>query len=137
MLAELFITLCHIPNLQKKLWHGWYQYLARHHRAADWTFMNYGFNDPASRFKLDPMDEPDRVCIQLYNHVAGAVSLQGLNVLELGSGRGGGASFIIRYLKPATLTGDYLLEEAVRFCRRTNRVPACSLQARTAGILYF
>src|SRR5437764_460521 len=49
MLAKLFITLCRIPRLQKRLWHGWYQYLARHYRAAGWTFMNYGFNDPASR----------------------------------------------------------------------------------------
>ena len=137
MLAKLFITLCRIPHLQKKLWHGWYQYLARHYRAADWTFMNYGFNDPASRLKLDPMDEPDRACIQLYNHVAAAVSLQGLNVLEVGSGRGGGASFIIRYLKPATLTGVDLSEEAIRFCRRTHRVPGLNFQTGDAEALPF
>jgi SAM-dependent methyltransferase len=137
MLDKLFITLCRIPYLEKKLWHGWYQYLARHYRGADWTFMNYGFNDPISRLELDPMDEPNRACIQLYNYVAGAVSLHGLNVLEVGSGRGGGASFITRYLKPAKLTGIDLSEEAVRFCQRTHRVPGLSFQAGDAELLPF
>jgi ubiquinone/menaquinone biosynthesis C-methylase UbiE len=137
MLAKLFITLCRIPYLQKKLWHGWYQYLARHYRGADWTFMNYGFNDPASRLKLDPADKPDQACIQLYNHVAGAVSLEGLNVLEVGSGRGGGASYIARYLKPAALTGVDLSEEAIGFCRRTHRVPGLSFQTGDAESLPF
>ena len=137
MLAELFITLCRVPYLEKKLWHGWYQHLARHYRAADWTFMNYGFDDEAGRLKLDPMDERDRACIQLYNLVAGAVPLHGLNVLEVGSGRGGGASFIARYLKPASLTGVDLSEEAVQFCGRTHRIRGLHFETGDAESLPF
>jgi len=99
--------------------------------------MNYGFNDPGSRLILDRMDEPNRACIELYNRVAGAVPLHGLNVLEVGSGRGGGASFIFRYLKPAKLTGIDLSEEAVRFCQRTHCMPGLSFQAGDAECLPF
>jgi ubiquinone/menaquinone biosynthesis C-methylase UbiE len=137
ILDKLFIGLCRIPGLQKSLWRRWYGYLAGHYGGADWTFMNYGFDDPASRPMLDSSDEPDRYCIQLYNHVAGAVPLRGLDVLEIGSGRGGGASFVARYLKPARMTGVDLSEEATRLCQRTHRVAGLDFKAGDAEQLPF
>ena len=81
--------------------------------------MNYGYMDePGAPLKLDRADEPDRCCIQLYNHVAGAVDLAGRNVLEVGSGRGGGASFIARYLRPGKMVGVDLSANAVDFSRK-------------------
>ena len=94
--------------------------------------MNYGFDDGKSQLELDAIDEPNRACIQLYNSVAGAVPLSGLDVLEVGSGRGGGASFIFRYLKPASLTGVDLCEKAVSFCQQLHRIGGLAFQAGDA-----
>ena len=97
MLGRIFIALCSLPGLKKKLWQAWYDYLAASHRAPEWTFMNYGYAAPgAEKLALAEADEPDRHWIQLYDHVAGAVDLTGCTVLEVGSGRGGGSSFIKR-----------------------------------------
>jgi ubiquinone/menaquinone biosynthesis C-methylase UbiE len=123
MLGRLFISLSELPGLKKKLWRGWYEYLARSHRAADWTFMNYGYYESgAPTLPLDEADEADRHFIQLYEHVAGAVDLTGCRVLEVGSGRGGGSSFIRRYLQPAQITGVDLSQNAVEFSRARHHV---------------
>lgn len=84
--------------------------------------MNYGFaplTAPAQALRLEPSDEPDRLCIQLYEHVIDGTDLRGADVLEVGSGRGGGASYVSRYLGPASVTGLDFSAAAVALCRRT------------------
>jgi len=121
MLGRIFIALCSVPGLKKILWRTWYNYLARAHRAPEWTFMNYGYATPgANTLRLAQADEPDRHWIQLYHHVAGVIDLEGRTVLEVGSGRGGGSSFIKRYLKPARMIGVDLSERAVQLSARTH-----------------
>jgi hypothetical protein len=109
MLIKVFLALSGIsPYVKKLLWRQWYQFLAGHHQTKDWSFMNYGYaplHDHSDTVKLDEADEPNRYFIQLYHHVVSAVDLTNLDVLEIGSGRGGGASYIKRYLKPKALTG--------------------------------
>ena len=93
MLIRLAVfVLEHSPLLRRLLWRWWYGRLASKHQSGDWTFMNYGFAPSAGApLPLEPVDEIDRYCIQLYHHVASAVDLAGREVLEVGSGRGGGA----------------------------------------------
>ncbi len=109
MISKLFVKLCEIPWARKALWKFWYQFLAGRFPVESWTFMNYGYQplDPATpRLELSEADEPDRYSIQLYHRVATeAGSLEGKDVLEVGSGRGGGASYVSRYLKPRTIVG--------------------------------
>lgn len=106
------------PRLRRAFWKGLYERLALDH-DPEWAFMNYGFEDPdAPRLALDPADEPDRFGIQLYHHVATAVELEGKDVLEVGCGRGGGISYVARYLRPRTLIGVDLSPNAVALCRR-------------------
>jgi len=107
-------------------------------RAPDWCFMNYGFADRESSYlQLEPGDEQDRYCIQLYRHVAGAVDLTRRNVLEVGSGRGGGASFVKRYLNPARVTGVDLSESAVDFSMSRHRVEGLHFRVGDAERLPF
>src|SRR5213082_2984971 len=85
-------------NLLAKLWYPLLTYLTRN---APVVFLNYGYSDDVNVANVPPLeieDEPDRSCIQLYDHVAGAIDLMGLNVLEVSCGHGGGASYIARYL---------------------------------------
>jgi SAM-dependent methyltransferase len=138
VLTSLFGALLQVRFLQKKLWRGWYGYLATGYRGADWTFMNYGFDDPnVARRPLDAADENDRYCIQLYDYVTAPVDLQGKRVLEVGCGRGGGCSFIARYKKPEQMTGVDLAGAAIAFCRNTHRIPGLDFQTGDAERLPF
>jgi len=88
---------------------------------AFWKFVNYGYepDNPESKPELLPEDEDDRVCIQLYQHLVESADIAGKSVLEVSCGRGGGAHYAMRYLKPARYVGLDLSPTSVGFCRRT------------------
>ncbi len=141
MLIKVFLALSGIsPYLKKLLWRQWYQFLAGHHQTKDWSFMNYGYaplHGHSGTVTLDEGDEPNRYFIQLYHHVVSAVDLTSLDVLEIGSGRGGGASYIKRYLKPKTLTGIDFSDKAIQFCKHTYDVDGLSFIKGDAESLPF
>lgn len=120
LIRFLVFLLEHFPWLRRQLWRWWYNRLARRHQAGDWTFMNYGFVPPAGDppLELATGDEADRLCIQLYHRVASAADLTGRAVLEVGSGRGGGASFVARHHRPAAMTGVDFSPQAVALCEQ-------------------
>jgi ubiquinone/menaquinone biosynthesis C-methylase UbiE len=140
MLAKFLLAISNrSPSLRRWLWKRWYQYLAGY-RLPNWSFMNYGFERTGELDKwldLEAADEPDRYCIQLYHQVAAAIDLEGLDVLEVGSGRGGGASYVRRYLKPRSLTGADFSPKAVEFCRRTHTIDGLSFVVGDAESLPF
>lgn len=117
MLANLLVSLCNAsPALRRLLWRWWYGRLAKRIRSGAWTFMNYGLDVSDPALTLQPQDEPDRLCIQLYHRVAGAVPLAGKEVLEVGCGRGGGTGFIARYHHPKAITGIDFSATAIALC---------------------
>lgn len=102
--------------------------------------MNYGYtpiDDQRETLRFNEADEPDRYAIQLYHHVVSAVDLTNLDVLEIGSGRGGGASYVARYLKPKRLTGLDFSDRAIEFCKRTHAVDGLSFIKGDAEALPF
>jgi len=120
------------PALKRTLWRKWYQFLARGYRQTDWTFMNYGYADGANAsgksLFLEAADEPDRCSIQLYHAVVAAVEIQGRKVLEVGSGRGGGCSYIARYLLPERIVGVDYSPNAVALSRERHAAVAPRLE---------
>ncbi len=108
-------------RLKGRLWKYWYRHVDRRFDMQRVAFMNYGFA-PAEGdgVELEAADEPDRYGLQLYHIVASPVSLEGLDVLEMSCGRGGGASYGARYLKPRRLIGVDRTESAVASCRRNH-----------------
>jgi len=107
-------------GFQKRLWHWWYQVLALNWRDRTWTFMNYGWVPQAheAHFVLASEDEPDRCFIGLYHYLASQLQVEGLRVLEVGSGRGGGASYVCRYHAPCEVVGVDYSGVAVKLARR-------------------
>jgi len=99
--------------------------------------MNYGYaglNGDAP-LELKKEDEINRYCIQLYNHVVNKVDLENKKVLEVGSGRGGGADFISRYYKPSEYKGVDISSSVIKFCNSFYKVPGLSfLQGRAEKI---
>jgi ubiquinone/menaquinone biosynthesis C-methylase UbiE len=140
MLVSLAAKLAAIsPRFRKLLWRRWYQYLAGY-RIADWQFMNYGYaalDAGKQSLALDSAEEPDRHAIELYQRVAGAVELEGREVLEVGCGRGGGCSFIARYHLPRRITGVDFSAKAIRFCRQQHRAEGLSFVHGDAEALPF
>ena len=66
-----------------------YQRMARSQTNSEFSFMNYGFKDD-DEIELSENDEPDRLFIQLYHMNIRGIEIKGREVLEVGSGRGGG-----------------------------------------------
>jgi ubiquinone/menaquinone biosynthesis C-methylase UbiE len=125
MLAKLFLELTEYPWFRRTVWKPIYNHLAKRFPYENWVFMNYGF-DPLNeqdRPNLKEQDEPDRYSIQLYHFLATQTNVKGKKMLEVGSGRGGGASYIARYLEPAEITGMDIAENAVAFANKRHQAP--------------
>ena len=91
-----------------RLGHFVYSYASRLDKDAEAIFLNYGYADDNLKLELRKEDDKNRYCIQLYNHIVASlpVELKGLDVLEVGSGRGGGASYVARYFKDDEIWGS-------------------------------
>jgi SAM-dependent methyltransferase len=110
---------------RRYLWRKFYNGLAWLFPQAEWKCMNYGYaatTESGHIIRLEAEDEPERFSYQLYHIVATGIkhktSLAELDVLEVGSGRGGGLSYILRYLNPASATGVDFSQTQVDFCKR-------------------
>jgi ubiquinone/menaquinone biosynthesis C-methylase UbiE len=128
------------PKFQTALIRTFYSWLSVVLKSEDAAFLNYGYaplDDDTMGLTLDPADASDRYSIQLYFRVAGARVLRDKQVLEVGCGRGGGASFITRYLHPASMTGMDISERAVRFCRRRHSINRLAFERGEAERLPF
>ncbi|HEX8708973.1 MAG TPA: class I SAM-dependent methyltransferase [Pyrinomonadaceae bacterium] len=139
-MAKVFNPIFSFSPIKKSVVWGWYQCLSALDKEANMTFMNYGYADLNSHhteLELLPEDRANRYCIQLYQRVAGGVDLRGKDLLEIGSGRGGGSSFIMRYLGPGSMTGVDLSSKAVAFCNRHYRHAGLSFQQASAEKLPF
>lgn len=125
MLTNIFAFFLKIsPRLKRAVWKKLYEYLSKKYPTAEWTFMNYGYescNEPIA-IPLKEEEERDRYMIQLYHHVATAVDLVDKDVVEVGSGRGGGSSYIKRYLKPKTMIGIDYSKNAIKFSNKHHSV---------------
>jgi SAM-dependent methyltransferase len=126
-------------NLRPLGWRLCYELLAARVRRPEWGFMNYGFSPdpPAAPLPLEAADEADRLCIQLYAHAVDGVPLPGRDVLEVGSGRGGGTSYLARYGRPRTTTGLDFSRSAVALARRHRHAAGLSFVRGDAQAMPF
>jgi SAM-dependent methyltransferase len=71
--------------------------------TGDFAFMNYGY----ARTGAPPLDAdaPEQYCQQLYRHVIGTTAVAGKRLLEVSSGRGGGAAFVASTFRPSAYAG--------------------------------
>ncbi len=87
-----------------------YQHLALAYPLQDWTTMNYGYaavpNEPPLPVAAPEQERNGKL---LYARIAASgrrgPALAGLDVLEVGSGRGGGAAFVAEAFRPARYLG--------------------------------
>ncbi len=122
------------------LWKLWYPSLTRLTRNSPVVFLNYGYSENGAASPIPVLtneDEPDRPCIQLYDSVVRPIPLQGLRVLEVSCGHGGGASYIARYLKPESMHGVDRNGRAIALCRQRHHVAGLEFSCGDALALDF
>ena len=111
-------TTRRFPKIRKLAWKTFYGLMAWRFRLPEWSFMNYGYDNPVEGLALPARDEKNRYFIQLYAQALGqAGSVAGQDVLEVGCGRGGGSEWVARTQGVKSMTGMDLAGSAVRLCR--------------------
>jgi len=117
--ARIFATMLKLlpGRIGDRMWRWWYQRLAKAKAWGEFGFMNYGYIDDHPPH-LSSEDEPDRLFIQLYHMNIRDVELDEKQVLEVGSGRGGGAHWIARTYTPGSLVALDYSAAAVKLCSR-------------------
>ena len=111
------------PSSKRWFWKFWYNLFARKSGFHAFRFMNYGYDEDGFCPDLLEQDEAERYSIHLYHHTATQVDISKQNLLEVGSGRGGGSSYIQRYLKTDTVTGLDISSDAVQLSNSSFDTP--------------
>ncbi len=105
------------PSLLKPLWKFIYQRSA----SFKFPFLNLGYyltNTEIPVLDLHQDDEIFRPQIQLYHHIVTTIDIINKDVLEVGCGMGGGASFIMRYLGPKSVTAVDISKASIDYCNK-------------------
>jgi ubiquinone/menaquinone biosynthesis C-methylase UbiE len=102
------------------MWKWWYQTLAQYGLNLNWTFMNYGYASLNGEQvpELEEGDEKSQFFIQLYHFTVYHLALQNKRVLEIGSGWGGGGSFVARYHQSEEYIGVDFSQKAVQLANK-------------------
>jgi ubiquinone/menaquinone biosynthesis C-methylase UbiE len=112
------------PSVMTLFAKAFYPLATRSFGGDNVPFLNDGYEeDPPMAVPLAASDEPNRFPIQLYHRTATQADLKGKRVLEVSCGHGGGASYLVRTLHPASYTGLDLNASGVAFCRKTHNLP--------------
>ena len=117
---------CEMPAfVRRPMWRIWHKMVNRFDKDSTVNFMNYGYErlNGDKELELKKEDEYNRYCIQLYDHVVNCVELENKKVVEVGSGRGGGAHYISRYYKTKEYTGVDISSAVIEFCNTAYDVP--------------
>lgn len=106
-----------------------------YNRAAgavpEFSVLNYGFSsDPEN--SVIPTTESEFYCLRLYEHTVRDTPLANRDVLEVSSGRGGGANFVSRAFKPRRVVGIDLSPENVRLARERAAGPGIEFAVGSA-----
>jgi len=111
---------------RKYIWQKFYNFMCWAAPNTNWTSMNYGYaliTDEGKTIELDEHDEYERFSFQLYHYVTITMgklkNFENKNILEVGSGRGGGLSFLKRNYKPISAVGVDFSGQQVIFCNNT------------------
>jgi ubiquinone/menaquinone biosynthesis C-methylase UbiE len=132
MMGRMFVWATRNAMLRKIVWRTWYNFWTRKYvRVGGWEFLNYGYSptDPdAPALELEEDDENYRFFIQLYDQLVSRIDLRGKELVEVGSGLGGGCSYVHRYLQPAKITGIDYAKSSVAYCQKRHQLPGLTFR---------
>jgi ubiquinone/menaquinone biosynthesis C-methylase UbiE len=116
----------------------WYPLITRRWNQENVTLLNWGYEeDPPVGLPLSPEDEPNRYGIQLYHRTASQADISGKQVLEVSSGHGGGAAYLVRTFQPASYVGLDYNPDGVAFAQERYDLPGLEFVHGNAESLPF
>ena len=102
-MKKLVEKYCELPqSFRKPLWKLCHHLIQKFDSDQSSVFLNYGYKSKNGLFKnlrLDSVDKPNQYGIQLYEYVTQFQRFEKAEILEVGCGRGGGASWLARNRK--------------------------------------
>ena len=110
------------PLFKRWVVRQWYEFFSSLDRDGLVECMNFGYADDTP-LVLTLYEETYRYALQMYHHVATQIDVRELDILEVGSGRGGGAAYIMRHLHPRSYTGIDITRSNIAFCQKHYRIP--------------
>jgi len=102
-------------NMISLVYKALYWYISTVDKKKEVLFMNYGYHDSSEAIELLDIDEINRYSIQLYHRLAKMVDIKGKDIVEIGSGRGGGIAYITKRFEPSSALGIDLDAKAAKF----------------------
>ncbi|OMJ88347.1 hypothetical protein SteCoe_9762 [Stentor coeruleus] len=104
--------------IKKYFWKFIYNKIASKYDRSSWTCMNYGFSKPSGIFIKNNTSEI--YCLQLYHYITSGFleykDWKGKSLVEVGSGRGGGLSYIAKVFSPVLALGIDISQTQVDLC---------------------
>jgi ubiquinone/menaquinone biosynthesis C-methylase UbiE len=126
LMWALHLVFLRFSWMRRFTWRTYYNLLAAQVSSPALKCLNCGFKTDDLELPVEYQEE--KFSYQLYHYIAtglGSIrSLEGLHVLEVGSGRGGGLTYVTRQLKPISAVGVDMSEGQVHYsnkhCLNTN-----------------
>ena len=116
----------------------WYPLITRRWDQENVTLLNWGYEeDPPMALPLPPEDEPNRYGIQLYHQTATQADISGKEVLEVSSGHGGGAAYLVQSFHPASYVGLDYNPDGVAYAQKRYDLPGLEFVHGNAESLPF
>ncbi len=129
-MKKLVEYYCELPSsFRKPLWRLCHYLIQQFDTNEASVFLNYGYKSKNGTFKdlqLEPKDMADRYGIELYQYVTNDLSFHNAEILEVGCGRGGGASWLTRYRNPKSYIAMDISKSAIDFCKKKHQVSSLS-----------
>jgi O-methyltransferase len=109
-----------------------YDLLAAEIDDPAFVFMNHGYANQYTNDDLSWLRPEDTQPTQTLDHIYkqnlarqlfSGIELSGKRILDIGSGRGGTCSYLVRYHNPAHVIGFEKCAGHVEFCRKVHRYP--------------
>lgn len=111
-----------LGDYQKTLWNTWYQFVMHMAPVDEFAIMNWGLGSPTNACAKDSPEKPQA---NLYLELANLAESKG-RVLEVGSGRGGGAQIIAKCKCPSEYIGvDLSAKQVMAAQAHFGRVGEC------------
>lgn len=110
--------------MRRLTWKTFYNVIANQVPSSKVKCMNCGFKALRSEEAIELPEECqfEKYSYQMYHYVSTGLgakkTLEGLHILEVGSGRGGGLEYVARYLKPKSAVGIDLSKAQVNFSKK-------------------
>ncbi len=142
MIHKLYVFVAsYAPRLRKQAFRLAYNVMSRFIFSGEpIAFLNYGYADDDTEMFRENLKAPDRedhLSIRLYSRLLDGIPIVGKRVLDVGCGRGGGSSYIARYLRPAEIVGVDYSTWSIAFCNRHHKVENLQFRVGDAENLRF